>query len=299
MAQVFHAAETYLKTDPVLSKRNQPDILSMHVDFLNPGEHAESIITITPLRVGAVASTLQVSLSQKEKVRIVATITSTNFDKSLGPSGQTAWALHPPQPPKPDLERVLVNKPDENWVPFTIEGEVLALSRRLVTLYPRKGFETDGVCDYWLRYKDREPLHALQLAALTDNMPAMSDTILRNNGLYDGHAVHKEAVEIEAGDPGKPAIINHTWERVFQSTIFPVSLTLDLEFKQRLPEDGLRIVNIRQATKTLNNGRMDFESTIMDEHGALVCNARQIMLILSASRKFSKGSDGTKAKASL
>lgn len=68
--------------------------MSMHIDFLNSGEHAEVIITITPIRIGVLATTLQVSLSQKNKVKVMAMIASVNFEPSLGSSAAADW-LHP------------------------------------------------------------------------------------------------------------------------------------------------------------------------------------------------------------
>lgn len=76
------------------------------------------------------------------------------------------------------------------------------------------------------------------------------------------------------------------------STIFNNTLTLDIEFKRRLHENGPRFIFIRCATKMLSGGRMDLEVTILNEDMELLCTSRQVILVLEAVRKF--GGSGNK-----
>lgn len=55
-------AQTYLRTDPVLVKVNQPDVLNLHLEFLRASTHDDSIIKVIPLRIGGTVSTLQLQL---------------------------------------------------------------------------------------------------------------------------------------------------------------------------------------------------------------------------------------------
>lgn len=102
--------------------------------------------------------------------------------------------------------------------------------------------------------------------------------MLRTGSIWDGHAALKIASDNEAKKPGTPSIIKQAWKEAFKAEFFPFTLALDLEFRRRLPKEGLRIVQIRQQVKKLEKGRMDFESIIHDENGNLVCNARQVQL---------------------
>lgn len=298
IAQLYHAAQTHFKTDPAVVKCNQPDVLNLHAEFLDSCNAVDSIITVTTLRIGAIVSSFQLSLSQKDKVKVIALVASTNFDTSLGPSGESSWKLLPPPPPRPNIDTLLAQKAEENWVPFTIEGEVLALSRRFVTYFPRSGFNIDGACDYWMKWQG-EPLHTINLTILIDSLPSMADTMLRTNSVWDGHAVLKSAAEQEDKNPGKAAVITQTWKDVFKSKFFPITLTLDLEFKRRLPEEGLRIVQIRQQTKKLDKGRLDFESILHDENGNLVCTAKQVQFILPSTVKLKTAESKKKEKSLL
>lgn len=56
------AAQQYLRTDPALVKANQPDVLSLHAEFLRVCSQDESIIKVIPLKVGGTVSTLQLQL---------------------------------------------------------------------------------------------------------------------------------------------------------------------------------------------------------------------------------------------
>jgi acyl-CoA thioesterase len=209
-AQIHYAAATHLVTDSALLARNQPDILSMHLEFLRPCERRDSIITVTTLKTGAVSSTIQLQLSQNGKIRIVALATSTNFDKVLGPSAATDWTLYPSPPPKPRFDRVMAQKPDDNWLPGHITGEIIPVTRRILILNPRRGHTVKGVCDVWNSFLGDERMDATYLAMMTDIMPSLSDTLLRNGGLYDGHLFLEKLQRWAEKHPGVPAMVNNT-----------------------------------------------------------------------------------------
>ena len=222
-------------------------------------------------------------------------ITLTNFDVAAGPTGQTSWALNPPPAPKPDVDRVLANKPDENWVPFIVESEVMAGANRVSAMYPRRGFAADGVADVWVRHSNGEALRGIHFPSLADMMASMPETILRDNSMTDGHLALKQALKIEAKNPGTPAVIRQTWEDALKAKTMEATGTLDLEFKRRLPKEGLRMAHVRQVVKKLQEGRMDSESIIRDENEELVAVGRQIVFVLDSQRKFKKSASSEKA----
>lgn len=67
------------------------------------------------------------------------------------------------------------------------------------------------------------------------------------------------------------------------------TVTMDIEFKRRLPANGLRFIFSRAATRLLSDGRMDMDVTICNEDMELICIARQLILVLDAQRKFRSG----------
>ncbi|KAK2612683.1 hypothetical protein QQS21_001300 [Conoideocrella luteorostrata] len=290
-AQIHHAAATHLVTDAALAAQNQPDILSLHVEFLRPCERLDSCISITPLKVGPVACTLQLQLSQAGKLRVVALATSTNFDQSLGPDATTAWSLHPPPSPKPDFDRVLAHQPDENWIPGILDGEIISVTRRKLGLHPRAGFPVAGVCDAWNCFLADERMDATYLTMMADIIPSMSDTLMRNGGLYDAHAFQDRMERWAQNNPGIPCLLTNTIAEAMQAKTFNHTVNLDIEYKRRLPREGQQWLFSRASTKMLQGGRMDLDITMCNEHMELVAIAHQNILVLEAQRKFRKRSE--------
>ncbi|KAH8885979.1 thioesterase family protein [Thozetella sp. PMI_491] len=285
-AAVHRTAATHVVTEPALAAQNQPDILSLHYEFLRACEKCDSTITVTNLKVGADFSTFQLQLSQNGRTKVIALGTSTNFDKPVGPTVRVTSPLLPTPSPAPDFERISAHQPDPHWLPGRIVGEVLTFTHRMLVLNPRAGFPAQGICDAWNGFMEDERMDATYLAMMTDVIPSMSDTLLRNGGLYDAH-VFLEKLRLWAEEhPGIPASVPNTQAEALQATTYNCTITLDLEFKRRVPPEGLRWIFTRTTTKVLQAGRMDVEITICDEDMEYLCLARQLILVAEAKRKF-------------
>lgn len=143
-------------------------------------------------------------------MKVIALATSTNFDKALGPTVAPAgsWKFSPPPKPKPDFDAVLAHKPDPNWVPAGYDGEILPMTGRLLVLDPRGGFPDNGVCDAWNGFLGDERINATYLAVMTEIMPSMSDTLLRNGGPYDARVFQERAEQWAQKNPGVPLVLN-------------------------------------------------------------------------------------------
>ncbi|KAI0006423.1 thioesterase family protein [Xylariaceae sp. FL0662B] len=287
-AAIYHAATTHLVTEETLAVLNQPDLLTLHLEFLRACELRDSTITVTELKVGARTSTLQLKLSQGGETKVIALATSINLEIP-GITAATAWRLHPPPEPLPDFEAVLAHKPDAHWLPTHLAGEILPFTRRVLTLNPRSGFPVDGVCDAWNAFQGDERMDAAYLALMTDYIPSMSDTLLRNGGLYDAR---RSFARIEQGvreHPGVPAELTNSFKEARQSSIFNNTVSLSIEFKRRLPKEGIQWMFTRVESRMLEGGRLDLDITICDQKMDLLCIARQAVLVLDARRKFKDG----------
>ncbi|KAI1102036.1 thioesterase family protein [Jackrogersella minutella] len=290
-AIIHHAAATHAATEPALAARDQPDILSMHVEFLRPCERCQSTVVVNTLKIGAKTSTIQLQLSQNGKLKVIALATTTNFDKPIGPTVSTTWALLPPVPPVPDFDRILAQQPDSHWLPACLSGEIIPVTSQLLILNPRRGFPVDGICDGWYGCKGDERMDATYLAMMTDVIPSMSDTLLRNGGLYDAHAFFRKMEKGAEEHPGVPAEITNSVDEAMRATLYNNTVTLDLEFKRRVPE-GLRWIQTRVSTKMLHEGRMDIDITMCNSEIELICTAHQLILVLEAERKFRSSKPG-------
>lgn len=296
-AQLHRVAEAHFTSHPDIAVRAQPDVLNMHIEFISPCAPTDSIINVTNLRVGAVACTIQMNLVQKDRLCVTAFATSTNFERPMGPSASTDWKLSPEPAPIPDFERVLASKPEKNWIPFTIQGEVYPMTERMFSLSPRDGFRVDGVLDAWCGYRsDTGKMRGTEVALMTDTLPSLSDTLLRNGGLYDSHANHIKTLKGAEEHPGQPTVIRNTMADAMKLKIFNVTTSLDMEFKRRVPKEGLRFIFQRTATKMMHKGRMGLDITICDQDMQLLCTAQQLVFILPITRRLRAGKSAKDGK---
>ncbi|KAK2612553.1 hypothetical protein QQS21_001491 [Conoideocrella luteorostrata] len=285
-AVIHHAFATHIMTDDSIVARNQPHVLSLKLEFLRSCEKSDSSITIEPLKIGKSLSTFEVRLVQGGKLRVLAQAKSINFDKVHGPTAATDWRLYPDPPPKPNFGRVLAQQPDENWVPGLVQGELIPLTGRKLGLFPRVGFPINGVCDAWNGFLGDERMDATYLALMTDMIPSMSDTLLRNGGPYDAHVFHAEMERWAKLNPGIPCVMTNSIADAMKATSFVYTNALSIEYKRKIPEGGLRWVFTRAATKMLRNGVMDIEVSLCDEEEEVLAIAHHQDLILGVDGKF-------------
>ncbi|KAK9418763.1 putative Thioesterase domain-containing protein [Seiridium unicorne] len=292
-AIIHYTAATHLATEPALVRRNQPDILKLQIEFLRACERCESTVTVTILKLGATSSILQLQLSQNGQVKIHALATSTDFEKPLGPTVRTAWSLLPHPKPVPDFDRVKAHQPEPNWVPARLSGEIIPFTSRMLILDPRGGFPFDGICDAWNGFQENEYMDSTYLAMMADTLPSMSDTLLRNGGLYDAHAFYDKAEVWARENPGVPAEITNSISEALQASTFNQTISLDIVFKRRLPTKGIPWIFTRTATKMLDGGRMNVDVTICNQDMELLCESHQLVLVLEAQRKFRGSKEGS------
>ncbi|KAK8103102.1 hypothetical protein PG984_016248 [Apiospora sp. TS-2023a] len=291
---IHHAVSTYIAEHLPA----QPDVLKMHLEFVRASECTDGTVTITQIKLGRLTSHLQVQYAQKGRLRVLALVVATDLTKPVGPSVPTTegWFLEPHPPnPKPDFAAVEAHQPDPNWLPAIMDGETLPLTRHQLVLNPAGGFPHDGISDAWNRLlpEGDDRIDAMYLAVMADIFPSLSDTGLRNGGLYDARANFRQLEEWAADHPGQPAVLrHHTLAAVRRADVFNMTVTLDIEFKRRIDFDkGLRWVFTRVATKRAQGGRMDLDVSICDEDMELVVTAQQLVLVVEAQRKFRGGGE--------
>lgn len=111
-------------------------------------------------------------------------------------------------------------------------------------------------------------------------VPSLSDTGLKNGGLYDAHTNHG-IVRRRA-----PVVLSVKRQTALASPIVHQIITLDGEFKRRLPAEGLRWVYTRAGTKMTRGGRMDLDIVLYDKNMELVCVAQQLLVVVDSKRNF-------------
>lgn len=294
-AAIQLAAQTHFTT--TLAVQNQPDILTLHLDFLLACVCQEMQITIFDLKLGRGTSTIQLQVMQNDKLKVIATATLTNFDQPVGPTAKSDWALRPPPKPVPNFEKVLAHKPDDNWLPSILDGEVLSFTRRQLTLNPRGGYPTAGIYDAWYTFQGGR-MDTTYLTMMTDCNPSMSNALLQSNTPYNIHRVFTGIKAWADENPGVPAPLTNSLKDAARLTISDTTLTLDIEFKRKLPKGGQEWIFSRAALKMMQGGRLDVDVTLCDHNMDVLCFSRQTMVALDGARVFTARQRG-KPESSL
>lgn len=200
-------------------------------------------------------------------MQAVASITHSNLHAESGISMPTGWALTPP--PVPVNHALLDSDTDPHWgeparLPFANFRRAVQQAR---FFYPRRGQPAGRVADEWVRLRGGQRWMGAGIGYVADMWP------LPLEGLS---GVGKEE---EKGETRK------FW--------YP-TVTLDLDIKKALPEEGVEWLFARVETKQIRNGRMDIEVVILDEGGDLVALSHHVALVVSAERNIAARKRDTK-----
>ncbi|KAF2177059.1 thioesterase family protein [Zopfia rhizophila CBS 207.26] len=293
-ASVYAAAQKHFTS--TLASRNQPDVHTLHIEFLRPVTLSVSTIKITDLKVGKGTNFIQLTLSQNNESKCTALATSTNFDVPLGPtatidtSSPSAASL-PGLCPIPDFKKIEAQERDPNWIPSKTVGELLPLLKRMTFLYPVPE-SPPGILDFWITFDAPEKFSGVHLAMLADMAASPSDTLLRTGGTLDMHKIHAIKKDAWEKNPGKTLVGTNSVKEASKSQIWNSTLTIDVQFKRRVTGD-VRWTFTRATTRMLEGGRMDQDLDIRDENLKPLCLSRQVMLVIDARRRFKeKGGRG-------
>lgn len=143
-------------------------------------------------------------------------------------------------------------------------GFVRAVEKVFQSFYPqvpaRKGLE-----DAWVRFASGERFTNVSLALLADAKPYVV-----------------EAWRPLLGEDGQEAPFSR------QETFWYPTLSMNLDIKKSLPNEGVEWLFLRTMARKIHNGRLDLQVTILDEEGDLVALASHINMVLPASRNLAK-----------
>ncbi|KAK6217773.1 hypothetical protein LQW54_003282 [Pestalotiopsis sp. IQ-011] len=110
---------------------------------------------------------------------------------------------------------------------------------------------------------------------MADTLPSVSDTLLRNGGLYDAHAFYAKAEQWAKEKPGVPAEMTNSIAEAMKANIINSTVSMDVESREGSLGRDIALY-----------GRMDVDVTIRDEDMGLICHSRHLVLVLEAQRKF-------------
>lgn len=267
-----------------------------------------AIVTVTDLKLGRGASTIQLAITQgdSDAPTAIALATSTNFDVAVGPTADTAWTLSPATKPLPDFAAVDKRERDPNWVSYGFEEALIQFTTQFECLTPRGGQVSAGVIDQWFRYRpnvDGRKLTGPEISFFADGIPSISDTLLANGGIFDAGRITRESHALDALNPGSTAGLKQTIGDLRNLTVFNTTIVLDIAFQSRTdPFEGKGGIQgqwafVRGVAKAVKDGRMDMELVILDEKMEILAAASQVVYVLEAARNIRKSrKDKSKGK---
>ncbi|CAJ2512653.1 Uu.00g007720.m01.CDS01 [Anthostomella pinea] len=243
-----------------LAKLNQPHTIALHSEFLRRTQEGPATIQVRDVKLGRMASTIHVTLTQDGREEVAAYITNSNLEKESGVSYATGWSLEPPPPPV-DLPRLSAEGSDANWVEFTDlpYPKLRKATNRVHMHLPRNGQVRPNLIDEWMRLESGQKFTNESIGFVADMWPQM----------------------IEGLEGRQKVTGTQPW------MWFP-TLLLNLDIKKALPPGGAEWLFVRVQSKQIRNGRYDYEVVVRDEAGELVALSHHIALVVDGRRNTAK-----------
>ncbi|OJD14054.1 hypothetical protein AJ78_05560 [Emergomyces pasteurianus Ep9510] len=293
VTSLFHnvAVAHFKHTHPTLHSGAALPI-TLHLTFLRRTDAGAATFVVQDTKLGSRTSTLHITLSQHDpdgavRDEVAGYITVSNFDMEDGPTMNTGYELCPKPAPgsKPDrrvdLAKLAREGRDCDWTRFHISFSSMRKASHHVEFYtpgytkPATGSEAarqkgpSGIVEQWVRFKPYGKVSRWTdstLGYLVDMFPMMLERF--DAKPWDANAAAAAAAK----------------SKNKMSTYWYPTVLLNMEFKKKLPAEGVEWLYSRVQTKVLKDGRMDLDLVVLDEQGEVVAVSNHVALIVSAQR---------------
>lgn len=257
-----------------LSPRNQPDPIAAHWQFLNRTEAGPAVLIVDEAKIGRGMSVVHITLyqgdllqqspwiSESSRKEVVAYVTNGLLEAEKGVTLPTRFNITP-SPPPVDLDR-LANNEDLNWKRMHMHlMKVVPMLHNLEFYLPRAGHPLPTTYDLWIRLANGERFTTTSLGYVSDAGPPLLVESFRPDG--------PNAAIPEGG---------FAFDKVFW---YP-TVTMSLDVKKRLPDEGEEWLRLRVVAKMINNGRYDAEVIVFDRKGDIVALSNHVALAVNRER---------------
>ncbi|KAL2010090.1 hypothetical protein VTN00DRAFT_5897 [Thermoascus crustaceus] len=301
----------FAHTHPALYAGSAPTPISMQLTFLRRTAAGPALLRVEDTKLGARTSTIHVTLSQSQpaggskdnystSVKVAGYITLSAPSAEIGPTIPMDWALYPPPPPgsgsasgfaSVDLVKLGETGRDGYWVRTVPAFPDFRRAAANVEVFGPVDSRRRGIIDQWARLRpvveygdgDGEMKKKKKeeeeekgrwtneaVAFLIDMFPMVLDS-------FDRMSTESES-ETETDRErtmGEVKVKAKYW--------YP-TVSLNVDFKKRLPAQGVEWLYSRVHTKVLCDGRTDLDVVVLDETGDVVALSTQVGLVVSAGR---------------
>lgn len=205
-------------------------------------------------------------VSPKSKKRAVAYITNSLLAGEEGITLPTGFDIKDPPPPV-DLE-LLAKDADANWERLHMHiMDYVPIMNNLEYYAPKGCAFRPASYDVWLRMANGEPFTNASLGYVSDVGPPL---------LVETFRPADADAEVP---PGGFAFDKMFW--------YP-TVTMSLEVKKALRQQGEEWLRLRVAAKVMKNGRYDAEVVVFDREGEVVALSNHVALAVDMERNTSR-----------
>jgi hypothetical protein len=271
---ILQAIRTHFQTiHPTL---NQPDPFTSHFRFLEASNSGPISILITDTKLSKNTSTVHFTASQNEVVKVVGYATQFNASARLNTGFSFATPpLLDPLPAAVDFAKLNSNT-DPNWIvhsmPYHANHKVKSQTQCRYAL-PRHGMPSAAVSDGWIApIQPGEKFANISLGWLADQWP---------QGVPDYRPKGKGGRETYG--------LLNTPKGIWRTNMWYPTLTMDVELKKPLPEEGAEWVFVRSRARVIRDGRMGLEVWVFDMGLEVVAVSHHVCFVIELKGKKKKG----------
>jgi hypothetical protein len=267
-------ARIHMRTTHPGRKHNDP--INFHVQFIRRTRAGPAFFSVHDIKLGSRISVLHLTLSQPEsspRSLVEGYVSLTNIASEFGLSITTLYR------PSPIIISLLTTATDaDSKCSYILRGaEPFADFRRAaanVQMYLLKSSlraaRPWSMSDQWIRLKGGRWTNDA-LGFLVDMFPQVIEGFVNP--------------EVELDGTGPP-IQNHRplHPNAERRTYWYPTLTLTVDVKKALPEEGVEFVFVRVKAKRVESGRFDLDVEVWDEGGDLVAVGYHTGLVMGTER---------------
>lgn len=265
-----------------------------------------AIITVEDVKLGRQVSKLHLTLWQGEGLlaqapwvtpgksrRVMSAYTSQINLREFGgitlPTGFQATAPDT-APPEPNFDALDKHGSDDNWEETKLPKEMTKIQASLTNyrffVQSNSQQQVPGVLDTYLCLASGEPITQATLPYVADSFPFNSHTYLISPELRELLNQPAPPKGDDAATSERRAEVNRKSKE--RADLWLPTVSMNLENKKALPEEGVKWLHMRMTSKQIENGRFDMEVILRDAEGDLVALSHHVAMILSMSRNTAK-----------
>lgn len=277
-------------------KRKQPHPVNLHLEFLRRCAVGPCLMQVKDVKLGSRVSNLHLILYQNGNTSLPIVegyLTMSNISTEDGLTLDTSYAPHPPPLPA-DLQLLRTTGSDANYTlrhgePFpNFRRAALNVQMYLVKPSSRPIDRPKSVGDQWIRLTPRKDGQRTPGAWTNDALGFLVDLFPQIVEQYVNPIAEQAAVVETDMDKLRDIVKNNEPKARYW---YP-TLSLNLDVKKLLPEEGVDLLFIRVKAKVIRNGRSDLDVEVWDQSGEMVACSTHASLVMDADRNLTRNGNG-------